>query len=50
MTVHLPQGFQLQSAEVSGEKVEIAHQTETATARIVPTATKTVEWKMTFAK
>jgi hypothetical protein len=50
MTVHLPRGFKLQSAEASGEKVEIAHQTETATARIVPTATKTVEWKMTFAK
>ena len=50
LTAHLPQGFRLKSADVSGEKVEIANQTETATARIVPEATKTVEWKMTFAK
>ena len=50
MTVHLPPGFRLQSAEVSGERVEMANQTETATARIVPTATKTVEWRMRFAR
>jgi hypothetical protein len=50
LTVHLPAGFRLQSAEVSGEKVEIAHQLETATVRIVPTATRTVEWKTTFSK
>jgi hypothetical protein len=50
MTVHLPQGFRLKSAEVGGEKAEIANQQETATVRIVPTATKTVEWKMSFAK
>ncbi len=49
MTVHLPEGFRLQGAEVSGEKVECANQTETATVRIIPSATKTVEWKMTFA-
>jgi hypothetical protein len=48
MTVHLPPGFKLQSAEASGEKVEIANQTESATAHVVPTATKTVEWKMMF--
>ena len=50
MTMHLPQGFKLQSAEVGGEKVEFANQTETATARILPSGTKTVEWKMAFAK
>jgi len=50
MTVHLPQGFKLQSAEVNGEKVQMRNQIETATARIVPTTTQAVEWKMTFAK
>jgi hypothetical protein len=43
MTLHLPQGFKLQSVEASGQKVEIASQTETATVRIVPTTTKAVE-------
>lgn len=50
MTVHLPEGFRIESAEVVGEKVETANQKETATIRIVPSATKTVEWRMTFAK
>lgn len=50
MTVHLPQGFRLNGAEVSGEKVEVANQAETASVRIVPSATKDVEWKMTFAR
>ena len=50
LTVHLPQGFRIESAEVGGEKVESAGQTEIATVRIVPSATKTVEWKMTFAR
>ena len=45
-----PQGLPLQSAEVSGEKAEIANQAETATVRVVPTATKTVEWNMVFAR
>jgi len=49
MTVHLPEGFRLTGAGVGGEKVEIANQKETATIRIVPSATKTVEWKMAFA-
>jgi len=50
LTVHLPQGFRLRSAEFSGEKVEIANQPETATVRIVPAATKTVVWKMAFGE
>ena len=49
LTVHLPQGFQIKSAEVGGEKVEFANQAETATIRIVPAATKTVEWRVSFA-
>ena len=47
---HLPEGFRLENAEVGGEKIQVANQKETATVRIVPSATKTVEWKMTFAK
>lgn len=50
LTVHLPAGFRLAGAEVAGEKAEIANQKETGTVRTVPAATKTVEWRMTFAK
>ena len=50
MTVHLPEGYRLKTTKVSGEKVKIANRKETATVRIIPSATKTVEWKMTFAR
>ncbi len=50
MTVHLPQGFKLQSAEVRGEKAEISNQTRTATVRILPATTKTVQWTLAFAE
>ncbi len=50
MTVHLPDDFRLQSAEFGGVKAEIANQKETATVRIVPSTTETLQWKMTFAK
>jgi hypothetical protein len=42
--------FALLAAIVAGEKVEIANQTETATVRVVPSATKTVEWAIGFSK
>jgi len=50
ITVHVPERFPPETAEVAGETVEIANQAETATVRIVSSATRTVEWKMTFAK
>jgi len=50
LTVHLPNGFRLESAEIDGNRAEIANQAETATVRIVPSATKTVRWRMAFAK
>jgi len=50
LTVHLPEGFRLESAEVGDEKVEFAGQKEIATVRVVPSATKTVQWKMKFTK
>ena len=48
LTVHVPEGFRLKHAEVAGEKVETANRKETATVRVVPSATKTVGWQVTF--
>jgi len=50
LTVHLPQGFRLASAQAAGEKTEITNQKETATFRMVPSATKGVQWQLTFTK
>jgi hypothetical protein len=50
LTMHLPAGYRLVSAEVGGEQVEIANQAETATVRLVPSATKSVAWKIHFGK
>ncbi len=50
LTVSIPFGYKLSGAEVSGEEVTTESQTETATVRFVPSATKEVQWKMTFDK
>ena len=50
LTVYLPDGFKLMSAEVRGEKVVIASQGEIASVRILPSASHTVEWKLAFTK
>jgi len=50
MTVYLPEGFRVENAEVEGQKAEFARHEETATVRIVPSATKTVEWTITFPR
>ena len=50
MTVHLPNGFRLDSAEVGGEKVQTERLRETAAVRIPPSATKAVDWRIRFAK
>lgn len=50
LTVHLPESFRLQGAKVICENAELAEQKETATVRIVPSATETVDWKLTFAE
>jgi hypothetical protein len=50
LTVHLPPGFQLKTAEAGGERAETASHGETATVRLIPSATKTVEWRIGFAK
>ena len=48
LTVHLPNGFRLGKAEVDGEKVEVRVEKPVASVRIVPSATKTVDWEMEF--
>ena len=50
LSVHLPAGFKLKAAEISGEKVESTSQGEIVSVRTVPSATKTVEWKLIFSK
>ncbi|MHC4199284.1 MAG: alpha-galactosidase [Planctomycetota bacterium] len=50
LTVHLPDGSRLARAEIGDEPVKIDNHKETATVRTVPSATGTVEWKMTFAR
>ncbi len=50
LTVHLPAGWTLAGAEIGGGKAETAGGKGFATVRVVPSATKTVEWKMTFAR
>ena len=50
LTVHLPSGFRLASAEAGGQKVETGNQKETSTVRFVPSVTKTIGWKMKFAR
>ena len=48
LTVHLPDGFRVESAQVGGEKVQVVSQGETATVNVVPSATKTVDWTIKF--
>jgi len=50
MTIHLPEGYRLKTAEVSGEKVETKNLPPTATVRITPATSKTVDWKIKFDK
>jgi hypothetical protein len=50
MTVHLPNGSRIANVEVDGKTAEFINQQEIATVHIVPPATKTVEWKLTFSK
>jgi len=48
LTVHLPQNNRIKSVQFGGEKVEIKHQEPTATVRIVPSATATLQWEITL--
>jgi len=50
LTVHLPKGYRLENVKAGGEAVEIDRQEATAAIRIFPSATRTIEWRMTFTK
>jgi hypothetical protein len=50
LTAHLPEGFRLTSATVAGEKVGFSSGKESATVRLVPSATKVVEWTLKFGR
>jgi hypothetical protein len=49
LTVHVPRGFKLESAEAGGAKTEVVHQNETATVRVVSPATDDTPWTLHFA-
>ena len=49
LTVHLPSGFRVKTAEVGGEKAGFANEKDVATVRIVPKTTTAVDWQITFA-
>jgi len=48
LTVHVPGRFLVTGAEIGGAKAETATRKETVTVRLVPSATKTVKWRVTF--
>ena len=50
LTIHVPAGYRLTGAEVAGEKAEVTNEKEAATVRVVPAASRSVEWKMSFAQ
>jgi len=50
MSVHLPEGYRLHSAEVTGEKVSTKARGHTATVGITTAASKTVEWRIRFTR
>ena len=50
LTVHLPKGYRIEGADVGGEKAEVVTRGETVAVRIVPPATKTVQWKVVCSK
>jgi hypothetical protein len=50
LTVHLPDGWTLAGAEVDGKKAGTSGGKGSATVRVVPAATKAVEWKMSFTQ
>lgn len=48
LTVHVPDGFQLTEAVTDAEKVAVVNRKETAAVRIVPSASKIVNWTIKF--
>lgn len=50
LTIHIPEGYQIDRADMAGETVETTRHQETATVRIIPSATGLVSWKIVFSK
>ena len=50
LTVHVPEGFRLEGAKVDGKRVEVERSPQAAAVRMTPSATKTVDWEIRFAK
>jgi len=50
LTVHLPEGFRLKTAEADGKKVQTDDLGRAVTVRITPSETKTVNWKLAFTR
>ncbi|HUS92437.1 MAG TPA: alpha-galactosidase, partial [Phycisphaerae bacterium] len=50
LSVHVPAAYRLKSAVVSGEKVETRVEGTVASVRIVPSATKALDWRIQFEK
>ena len=50
LTVHVAEGFRLAGAAVTDENTTTQSQVRTATVRITPSATKTVNWTIRFEK
>jgi hypothetical protein len=50
MTIYAPEGFRLNAAEADREDVETENLSHTAVFRMIPSSTRTVKWKIAFAK
>jgi len=50
LTVHLPEGYRVKTAEIDGEKAGTENLGHTGIVRITPSATGTVNWRIAFAK
>jgi hypothetical protein len=50
MTIHIPEGFLLMTAKADGQKVETQNPGHLGTVRMIPSVTKTVNWRIAFAK
>ncbi|MCD6338795.1 MAG: alpha-galactosidase [Verrucomicrobia bacterium] len=50
LTVYLPSGYRVVGATVDGDKAAVTVQDRIATVRLVPSATKTADWEIRFAK
>jgi len=49
LSVHVPEGYRLRSAQVGGKKAETQTNGPVAAVRIVPAATEAVDWAIEFA-